>query len=83
MSKTRRLIIATRASSNQIHCRMELHPFAAQLEGTSFRLASSADPATTKLSFQRSIRRAVTPRSWLTVSTDSPFRRRNTALVFS
>jgi hypothetical protein len=43
-------------------------------EESSFRLASSADPAATMLLFQRSVRGTETPRSWLTVSNGFPLQ---------
>lgn len=84
INTTRNVITATRASSNQNHCRMGLKFLVAQVpEETSLRFPSSAVPAATKRLFQRSMRPTGTPRSSLTASADSPFNKRSTAAVFS
>jgi hypothetical protein len=84
INNTRTLTTATSAISNHTHCQMVCECFAAQLlEESSFRFASSAEPAATNLLFQRSMRLVETPSSWLTVSTDSPLSKRSTASVFS
>jgi len=74
---------AIRATSNQNHCNMGPEFLVQLREEMSVRLPNSADPAATKLLFQRSIRRMVTPSSSLTTSADSPFNSRSTAAVFS